>query len=94
MIAADRDTEKIAVEVKSFTRASDMKELEDALGQFVLYARLLIRYAPERTLYLAVTEEIRKTVFEEEAGQILIEDGIIRLVTFDPTQEVIVRWIP
>ena len=94
LIAADRDTEKIAVEVKSFTRASDMKELEDALGQFVLYARLLIRYAPERTLYLAVTEEIRKTVFEEEAGQILIEDGIIRLVTFDPTQEVIVRWIP
>jgi hypothetical protein len=94
LIAADRDTEKIAVEIKSFTRASDMKDLEDALGQFVLYARLLIRYAPERTLYLAVTEEIRKTVFEEEAGQILIEDGIIRLVTFNPTQEVIVRWIP
>lgn len=94
LIAADRDTQKIAVEIKSFTRASDMKDLEDALGQFVLYARLLIRYAPERTLYLAVTEEIRKTVFEEEAGQILIEDGIIRLVTFDPTEEVIVRWIP
>ncbi|HEY9674095.1 MAG TPA: XisH family protein [Waterburya sp.] len=94
LIAADRDTEKIAVEIKSFTRASDMKDLEDALGQFVLYSRLLIRYSPERTLYLAVTEEIRKTVFEEEAGQILIEDGIIRLVTFDPTQEVIVRWIP
>jgi hypothetical protein len=94
LIAADRDTEKIALEIKSFTRASDMKDLEDALGQFVLYARLLIRYAPERTLYLAVTEEIRKTVFEEEAGQILIEDGIIRLVTFDPIQEVIVRWIP
>jgi hypothetical protein len=94
LIAADRDTEKIAVEIKSFTRASDMKDLEDALGQFVLYSRLLIRYAPERTLYLAVTEEIRKTVFEEEAGQILIEDGIIRLVTFDPTQKVIVRWIP
>jgi hypothetical protein len=93
LIAADRDTEKIVVEIKSFTRASDMKDLEDALGQFVLYARLLIRYAPERTLYLAVTEEIRKTVFEEEAGQILIEDGIIRLITFDPTQEVIVRWI-
>jgi hypothetical protein len=94
LIAADRDTEKIAVEIKSFTRASDMKDLEDALGQFVLYSRLLIRYAPERTLYLAVTEEIRKTVFEEEAGQILIEDGIIRLVTFDARQEVIVRWIP
>jgi hypothetical protein len=43
-----------------------------------------------------LSEKVRKTVFvfEEEAGQILIEDGIIRLITFDPTQEVIVRWIP
>lgn len=94
MLAADRDSEKIVVEVKSFTRASDMKDLEDALGQFVLYAQLLKRYAPDRTLYLGVTEDVRKTVFEEEAGQILIEDGIIRLVTFNPVEEVIVRWIP
>ena len=74
-------------------RPSDMKDLEEALGQFVLYDRLLIRHAPERTLYLAVTEETRKRVFEEEAGQVLLEDGIINLVTFDPIEEVIVRWI-
>ena len=93
LLAAERSTERIAVEVKSFTRPSDMKDLEEALGQFVLYARLLIRHAPERTLYLAVTEETRKRVFEEEAGQVLLEDGIINLVTFDPIEEVIVRWI-
>ena len=51
LLAADRSTERIAVEVKSFTRPSDMKDLEEALGQFVLYARLLIRHAPERTLF-------------------------------------------
>lgn len=94
LIAADRGSEKIAVEVKSFTRASDMKDLEEALGQYVLYERLLVRYAADRRLYLAVTEEVRKSVFEEEAGQVLLEDGLLRLVTFDPKQEVIVRWIP
>lgn len=93
MLAAERGAEKIAVEVKSFTRPSDMKDLEEAVGQFVLYARLLKRYYPDHTLYLAVSEDTRKTVFEEEAGQTLVEDGIIRLVTFDPTREVIVRWI-
>jgi hypothetical protein len=93
LIAAERGLEKIAIELKSFRRASDMKDLEEALGQFVLYNRLLNRYAPERTLYLAVTDEIGKSVFEEEAGKILIEDGIIRVVTFDPLQEEIVRWI-
>ncbi|GAC1465455.1 MAG: hypothetical protein NVS2B14_16060 [Chamaesiphon sp.] len=57
LIAAERGTEKIAIEVKSFTRASDMKDLE-------------------------------------EAGQILIQDGLIRLFSFNPTQEEIIQWIP
>lgn len=71
-----------------------MKDLEDALGQFVLYDRLLSRYDPERKLYLAVPDEVRQSVFEEEAGTVLIEDEIIRLFTFNPIQEVIVKWIP
>ncbi|MBD2175461.1 XisH family protein [Pseudanabaena sp. FACHB-1998] len=94
LLAAERGTEKIAVEIKSFTSPSDMKNLEEAVGQFVLYAHLLVRYYPEYKLFLAVTENVCKTVFEEEAGQTLIEDGIIRLFSFDPNQEVIVRWIP
>jgi hypothetical protein len=94
LLAAERGTEKIAVEVKSFTRPSDMKDLEEAVGQFVLYARLMKRYYPAHTLYLAVTDTIQKTVFEEEAGLTLIEDGIIRLVTFNVKDEVILQWIP
>lgn len=43
LIAADRSTEKIAIEIKSFTRASDIKDLEDALGQFILYERVMLR---------------------------------------------------
>jgi hypothetical protein len=70
-----------------------MKDLEEALGQFVLYDRLLKRYEPERKLYLAVPEEVGQTVFEEEAGQILLEDNIIKVFTFDPIKEEIVRWI-
>jgi hypothetical protein len=94
LLAAERGIEKIAVEVKSFIGRSDMKDLEEAIGQYVLYTRLLKRYYPEHNLFLAVTDDIRKTVFEEEAGQTMIEDGIINLVTFDPIEEVIVRWIP
>jgi hypothetical protein len=94
LIAAQRDTERIAVEVKSFTRASDMKDLEDALGQFVLYTHLLARYDPERRLYLAVTDSVYESVFEEEAGEILLQDGVIRLITFNPEQEAIIQWIP
>lgn len=94
LIAAERGLEKIAVEVKSFRSASDMKDLEDAVGQFVLYEHLLTRYDPNRTLYLAIPDAVRVSIFEEEAGAVLIEDQVIRLFTFSPTQEVIVQWIP
>jgi Rad3-related DNA helicase len=94
LIAAEKGLEKIAIEVKSFRSQSEMKDLEDAVGQFVLYEHLLTRYDPSRKLYLAVPDEVRQSVFEEEAGTVLIEDAVIRLFTFNPTQEVIVKWIP
>lgn len=50
LLAAEKGTEKIAVEIKSFVRASDMKDLEDAVGQFVLYAHLMQRYYPDYVL--------------------------------------------
>ncbi|MEL7072350.1 MAG: XisH family protein [Cyanobacteria bacterium J06581_3] len=94
IIAAERGTEKIAVEIKSFTRPSDMKDLEEALGQCVLYSRLLARYEPDRTVYLAVSEDVYVSVFEEEAGQILIQDGLLKVVTFNADQEELIRWVP
>ena len=94
LLAAERGAEKIAVEIKSFARSSDMKDLEDAVGQFVLYAHLLRRSEPDRILYLALPESARRSVFEEEAGQVMLEDGVVRLFSFDPEQEAIVQWMP
>ena len=54
----------------------------------------IARYDPERKVYLAVTDEVYKSVFEEEAGQVLIQDGLLSLVTFNADQEELVRWIP
>jgi XisH protein len=94
LIAAQRSGQTIAVEIKSFRSASDMKDLEEALGQFTLYRQLLKRYDPGRTLYLAVPDNVRRSVFEEEAGQILIEDGFLQVISVDIDREVIVSWIP
>ena len=93
LIAAEKDLEKIAIEIKSFRSASEMKDLEEAVGQFVLYEHLLTRYEPERKLYLAVPEDVRQSIFEEEAGQVLIEDKIIRLFSFNVNQAEVMVWI-
>ena len=41
MIVAARDEQRIAVEIKSFINDSEMKDLRDAIGQFVIYRSVL-----------------------------------------------------
>ena len=92
-LAAERQGEKIAVEIKSFVGASEVEDLRDAVGQYVLYQSALAKIEPERTLYLAIRQRIYADVFEEEIGRMLLERGIVKLIVFDPKTEVIVQWI-
>ena len=55
-IAAERNGEKIAVEVKTFGGRSNVSDLEQATGQFRLYRFLLKREDPYRRLFLSIKE--------------------------------------
>lgn len=92
-LAAEKQGEKIAVEIKSFVGASEVEDLRDAVGQYILYQTALARIEPERRLYLAIRQRIYVEVFEEEIGGMLLEQGLIKLLVFDPKSEVIVQWI-
>lgn len=53
MVTADRDGERIAVEIKSFVSLSAVQDLKEAVGQFWLY-ELALQKSPEhrdRTLF-------------------------------------------
>jgi predicted RecB family endonuclease len=93
-IAAERDGRRIAVEVKSFIGASNIRELELAVGQFVLYREILARTDSQRQLYLAVTVAIHESLFLEPIGQLMIDTQSLRLLVFDPMARRITRWIP
>jgi hypothetical protein len=47
-IAAQREQEKIAIEIKSFITDSDISEFHAALGQYLNYAQALEGKEPER----------------------------------------------
>lgn len=93
LLAAEKGQEQIAVEVKSFLGPSDMRELEEAVGQFVIYQSILQRTEPSRKLYLAVRQSIFRSVFEEPIGKLMIEDEDVRLLVFDEQAKEVVRWI-
>lgn len=64
LIGAEREGEKIAVEVKSFLeKSSAISEFHTALEQFINYRGALRRRQPERVLYLAVPLTTYKTFF-------------------------------
>jgi hypothetical protein len=94
LIAAEKAGQKIGVEVKSFTGRSEMLDLEQALGQYIIYEDVLQQVQPDRVLYLAIPEEVYYDLFEEPIGQLLISTRHVHLLVFDPEQEVLLQWKP
>lgn len=94
LINAEKGTQKIVVEVKSFVGRSDVKDLEQALGQYILYRQVLNEMRIDRSLYLAIFQPIFNSVFTIELGQVLLKNQIIKLIVFDDKSEAIVQWIP
>jgi hypothetical protein len=92
VIAAEKGSEKIAVEIKSFRGASDIRDLETAVGQYAFYRSLMVRFEPERKLFLAVPESVFVGTLEEPIARPVLEDLAVALIAFDPEQEIIVKW--
>ena len=94
LINAEKELREIVVEVKSFVGQSDVKDLQQALGQYILYRQILNEMKVERVLYLAISQATFNSVFSIELGQVLLKNQIIKLIVFDDESEVIVQWIP
>jgi hypothetical protein len=94
LIAAEKGKQKIAVEVKSFLSKSSLKDLEDALGQYILYHDVLQEIEPERILYLAIRKYVYDELFRDEVGSLLLKNKRLRLIVFDANAEEIMQWIP
>ncbi len=96
IVAAERNNERIAIEIKSFLSKSAVQDLKEAVGQFVLYEEALRRSPAniDRILYLAIRLRVYTSLFVGGIGRILLESNRVRLVVFDEDSEEITQWIP
>ena len=94
VIAADRNGEKIAVEIKSFLRSSAITDFHEALGQYIDYREGLAHVEPERLLFLAVPIVAYQTFFQLPFGQYMIGRYQLKLIVYHPEREEIVQWLP
>jgi XisH protein len=93
LLAAERQGEKIAVEVKSFLGDSPLTDYHAALGQFLNYRLALEINQPDRDLYLAIPLVAHEAFFQREFAQLSLERYQIKCIVYDPINEVITQWI-
>ena len=93
LFAAEKEGRKIAVEIKSFRGRSEVTDLENALGQYILYEDVLMENEPERELFLAVIQNTFEVVFADSFGKLLLDKKRLKLLVIESRKEEIVKWI-
>ena len=92
-IGAEKAGARIAVEIQSFRSPSGVADLQQALGQFLMYQLILADQDPERVLYLAVPRTVYDGILSEPIGERMITGARMRVMVFDPVRREVVEWI-
>ncbi len=93
LIGAEKEGIKIAVEVKSFVGASAINEFHKAVGQFNHYYVALEMEAPNRTLFLAIPQDIWLKFFQKQIIQKSLKRIAAKVIVYNPKNNEIVQWI-
>ncbi len=92
ILSAEKDGEKIAVEIKSFVGRSEFYDFHTALGQFISYRSALNKLESER-LFLGVPQDTFNTLFQQSLiADILVENNV-KMLVYNSTEEEIIKWI-
>jgi hypothetical protein len=93
LLGAEKQGQKIAVEIKSFISPSNVSEFHTALGQFLNYRDAVEKIDPERKIYLAVRVPIYETFFQRKFIISAVAKYQLHLIIYDVEQEVISQWL-
>lgn len=93
VIAAEKDGEQIAVEIKSLLGKSYFVDYYQSLGQFLVYRLALQKAQSARVLYLAIPDSAHNEFMEIDLFQDAWKTFSVHLLTFDEKQKQILRWI-
>lgn len=94
LLAAERDDQRIAVEIKSFINTSSVADFHLAIGQFINYRTALKLKDPERKLFLAIPDIAYAGFFQKEFPQLIIQEYQLELLVYSVEEEIIQQWLP
>lgn len=92
-IAAERQGQRIVVEIKSFLGKSPMTDFHNALGQYMVYRGLIQLTEPDYQLFLAIDDLTYSDFFHRPSIQAIIHQNNLHLLVVNISQERIEQWI-
>lgn len=87
LIGAEKEEQKIAVEIKSFLGPSPVTDFHAALGWFLNYRYALEIEGPERLLFLAIPADVHEDFFQLPFTRGAVARNRVPLRVFDPLEE-------
>ena len=93
VLAAERGTEKIAVEIKTFMGQVFQHEFYEALGQYDSYALALADLEPDRMVILAIPDEAYQDFFQRDYVKAIIAAKHIKLLIYNTQTQKVAQWI-
>jgi hypothetical protein len=93
LITAEKEGEKIAVEVKTFGMPSFITALHEAVGKYIIYRTALKLVGDTRVLYLAMPENVFLEYAEEPLLQTVFEQNQFKILLYQANSTQFLQWI-
>ena len=93
IIAAEKQGEKIAIEIKTFGLPSFITALYEAVGKYLIYLEALQYLKSDRTLYLAMPIKVYKEFCEEPIVKNTFQKYGIKIILYKPLSKDKMQWI-
>jgi len=92
LIIAEKDDQKIYVEIKTFNRSSILYAFYEAYGQYVFYRDALIDKQINTPIFLAISLKAYKRIQRIPFLIKRVEQHKVNLLVVDTAQETIIEW--
>jgi XisH protein len=93
LIGAERNGQKIAVEIKTFGRASFITALHEAVGKYIVYRTVLKYIESDRILYLALPDDTYEEFGQEPIVKSIFTEYDFKILLYEPINQIITSWI-
>ena len=93
IIDAEKDGEKIAVEVKTFGILSFITAFHEAVGKYIVYREALAIRESDRVLYLAMPNDVYEEYGSELLVQRVLANNKIKIILYESSTQHIVSWL-